>query len=285
MIFVDEGEARKFCQEYLMLSCKPRLVTVMARNKYCAHKKLKQLTSGTQIHERKILRFDKAEQNSEDGFIRFLRQVEILAQAGFYHDTKDPEIIIQPDWMVVYITAYPLDEEDAADKLMERILERRRELRKQAAAAVVTKNERRMIAKNANPPPPTFLSRLSSLLETALHSSPCRDYRLLKLDVDTKDAKLLADLYQAMTGLTVVVAAETRGGYHVVIERTRGHGSGSCQALHQFVQAVQTGVQVQDHWITIESGNGPMIAIPGTNQGGFTVRLVTEQWQRAIVEQ
>ena len=272
-IFVDEGEARKFCQEYLMLlSRKPRLVNFMARSKYVTGDK--KLTSGTQIHEKRILSFDR--ENSEDRFIRFLRQVDILARAGFYHDPKDPNIQIEPDWMVVYITAYPLDEEDAADKFIEKVLERRREFRRNAV--VTKKNESN---RSAMPNPlPTCLSRLSSLLETTLHSSPCREYRLLKLDVDTKDAKLLADLYRAMAGVVVVVAAETRGGYHVVIER---RSSSSClQGLHKFVQAVQAGVPLQDHWITIESGNGPMLAVPGTNQGGFTVRLVTEQWRRAV---
>jgi hypothetical protein len=259
-ILVDEEEARKFCQEYLMLSRKPRLAKVIARNKYVPDKKL---SSGTQIHESMILSFDS--DNAEDRFVRFLRQVDILACADFYRDPKDTHFVIDPAWMVVYITAYPLDEEDAADVFMEKIAERRRNFRK-----AVTN-------KSANPVP---VSRVTSLLESALHQSPCREHRLLKLDVDTKDPELLQDLYRALAGCTVVVAAETRGGYHVVIER-----GPSCQGLHKFAKAVQAGVHVQDHWITIENGSGPMFAVPGTNQGGFTVRLVTEQWRHAVASQ
>jgi hypothetical protein len=257
-ILVDEGEARKFCQEYLMLSRKPRLAKVMARNKYAPDQKL---SSGTQSHESMILSFES--EDSEDRFVRFLRRVDILARADFYRDPKDTHFVIDPAWMVVYITAYPLDEEDATDVFMEKIAERRRHFRK-----AVTN-------KSANPVP---VSRVTSLLESALRQSPCREHRLLKLDVDTKDPELLQDLYRALAGCTVVVAAETRGGYHVVIER-----GPSCQGLHKFVKTVQAGVRdVQDHWITIENGSGPMLAVPGTNQGGFTVRLVTEQWRHAV---
>lgn len=260
-ILVDEVEARKFCQDYLLRSRKPRLINVVARNKYAPVKKL---TSGTQIHEREILSFDG--ENAEDRFIHFLRRVDILALADFYHDPKDPTCVIDPDWMAVYITAYPLDEEDAADVFLEKIIDRRKSFRK-----AVTNGRVRL---------PT-ISRVTSLLETALHQSPCREFRLLKIDVDTKDTKLLQDLYRALAGTTVVVAAETRGGYHVVLER-----GPSCQGLHRFVKhafAAQTGVgDVQEPWITIESSSGPMFAVPGTNQGGFTVRLVTEQWRRAV---
>jgi hypothetical protein len=247
-----------------MLSRRPRLAKVMARNKYVPDKKL---SAGTQTHESMILSFDS--ENAEDRFVRFLRRVDILACADFYRDPKDTHFVIDPAWMVVYVTAYPLDEEDAADVFMEKIAQRRRNFRK-----AVTN-------KSANPVP---VSRVTSLLESALHQSPCREHRLLKLDVDTKDPELLQDLYRVLAGCTVVVAAETRGGYHVVIER-----GPSCQGLHKFVkavQAVQAGVRnVKDHWITIESGSGPMFAVPGTNQGGFTVRLVTEQWRHAVPSQ
>jgi hypothetical protein len=262
-ILVDEGEARQFCRDYLLRSPKPRLVEVVARNKYAPEDN--KLSSGTQIHERKILSFDR--ENAEDRFVQFLRQVDILARNNFYRDPKAADYVIDPEWMVVYITAYPLDEKDAADVFIEKILDRR-------------KHFRRAVAKETACLP--MVSRVTSLLETSLHQSPCREFRLLKLDVDTKDAILLQDLYRALAGVIVVVAAETRGGYHVVLER-----GPACQGLHKFVKASwqPAGVSkknAHDHWITIESGSGPMFAVPGTNQGGFTVRLVTEQWQRAV---
>jgi hypothetical protein len=101
---------------------------------------------------------------------------------------------------------------------------------------------------------------------------------MLKLDIDTKDPELIQQLQQAMRDCTLVLAMETRGGYHLIIER-RGQG---LQGLWKFAREVNRGVTAQDQWITVEDNSGPMVAIPGTNQGGFTVRLKTEEWKAAL---
>ena len=74
-----------------------------------------------------------------------------------------------------------------------------------------------------------------------------------------------------------MVVAETRGGFHVVLERGK-----SCQTLWKFAQKAHVNIPKQEHWITIEDGDGPMFAVPGTNQGGFTVKLIREEWRKAI---
>lgn len=257
-LLVDEEEAREFCRTFLLPYEKPRLFQCMARNKYADGK----LSKNGIFLERSCLTFDN-KNTAEDNFIRELCKVDVLAQAKMYKDAKD--LTIEPDWMVVYVTAYPLDEDDACDEFIQRVLERR-------------KNHRRALIKrtisDASIP---AMSRLMSQMQTCLHLSPCRKHRMLKLDVDTKDANLLHQLYASMKETNVVVAVETRGGFHVVIERGPG-----CQSLFMFARQVNSTLKKAEQWITIEDGAGPMIAIPGTNQGGFTVRLATNVWKEAL---
>ena len=180
-----------------------------------------------------------------------------------YQDPKT-SATIDIEWMVAYITAYPLDEDDACDTFTAHVLERRRQHR------------HAVVKQNVDPSAPA-MSGMIKQIQTALHQSPCRQHRMLKLDVDTKDPELLEQLYLALVGIKLVLAAETHGGYHVVIER-----GPACQSLWKFARSTNAGVNVADQWITIEDNSGPMIAIPGTNQGGFTVRLVTEQWVESL---
>ena len=126
---------------------------------------------------------------------------------------------------------------------------------------------------------PPIVSRTIGHMQTFLHQNPCRQHRMLKLDVDTKDPELLGNLYRSMADCDIKVAVETRGGYHVVV--TRGP---SCQELWKFAMSINNVATMAsaNQWITIEDNNGPMIAIPGTKQGGFTVRDATTHWQEAV---
>lgn len=100
---------------------------------------------------------------------------------------------------------------------------------------------------------------------------------MLKLDVDTKDPTLIKQLQKSINSAVIVMAAETRGGYHVVVEKGPW-----CRSLYDFARAVNDGVPKEDQWITIENNRGPMYAIPGTSQGGFEVKIRTEMWQQAV---
>jgi len=200
---------------------------------------------------------------AEDQFIRKLRKCEVLANAGLYTDEDD--VALKLECMVVYVTAYPLDEDDAVDAFIEHVLERRKEQRR------ALKN------KKADAATGPIVSKPVRVLESLLHQNPCRMHRLMKLDIDTKDPVLLRQLQTAMCEATVVVAAETRGGYHLVIERGK-----SCENLYKFAREINSKTKFADQWITIEKGNGPMLAVPGTKQGGFTMRLATDEWKEAL---
>jgi len=265
LLLVDENETRRFVRDFLLPFQKARLFQCLARNKYVDDRKLGR---SQYILERHILDFGgDAPIKAEDRFVRELRKCEALAAAGMYTDENN--VPLQKAWMVAYITAYPLDEDDACDAFMTHVLERRKARRRQVA----NKQQNNKTVDVTEP----VMRKIMSSLQTFLHQNPCRTHRLLKLDVDTKDPVLLRQLYSAMHEATVVVAAETRGGYHVVIERGR-----CCQSLWKFARDVNATVAHQDQWITIEDGNGPLLAIPGTNQGGFTVRLATEEWKEAL---
>ena len=201
------------------------------------------------------------DQASEDNFIRELRKIQVLADAGLYTNPRQPCQIIPSDWMVVYVTAFPLDEEDAADALVTKVL-------------AVRQDQRRAQVNNKQY---EGMTKLVSKVHTLLHQHPSRQHKWLKLDVDTKDPRHLVELYKALQGATIVQAVETRGGYHVILER----GSW-CRDLYAMASRVNKGVALQDQWITIENNPGPMVAVPGTSQGGFTVLDVTEDWRQAV---
>jgi len=56
------------------------------------------------------------------------------------------------------------------------------------------------------------------------------------------------------------------------------------QALYKMEKRVDEGVAKEDQWLTIENNFGPMLAIPGTNQGGFQVQSATDKWQKGEFE-
>lgn len=74
-----------------------------------------------------------------------------------------------------------------------------------------------------------------------------------------------------------VLAIETRGGFHVVVER-----GPAMQALWKFAQDINKDVPTEKQWITLEESCGCLVAVPGTKQGGFTARLKTDEWRHAL---
>lgn len=267
LLIVDENAAREFCRTFLLpYPSHPRLLQCVARKKYAKDDTQQQWQGpGLILLERSIIYFDKG-QASEDAFIRALRKIQVLADAGLYTNPRNPAQVLPSAWMVVYITAYPLDEDDAADALVTKVLTTRQA-------------ERRAQAKQDGNTPATRtgLTHLLSKVETLLHQHPSRQHRWLKLDVDTKDPSLLVQLYTALgPDVDIVRAVETRGGYHVVLVK-----GPCCRDLYAMAKRVNTGVPQSDQWITIENNDGPLLAIPGTSQGGFTVVDATKQWRLA----
>ncbi len=262
-LLVDEEAARRFCRCYLLPYRRPRILQCVARKKYSEGS----MKMGNVIFERVVLRFDR-EQESEDTFIRELAKMDVLADAGFYvepsKDTQLAPTTIKPKWMVPYITAFCLDEDDAADAFVTNVMERRRDQRKAL--------EKQKPADAVLP-----ISNIMSKMQTLLHQHPYEEHRWLKLDIDTKDPELIQQLQETLKGGNIVVAVESRGGYHVVLEK-----GPCCRSLYKFATAVNEGVPKEDQWITIENNKGPLLAIPGTNQGGFVVQCATEMWKQGV---
>ena len=231
-------------------------LAMLARKKYSDE----QLKMQCLILKRTVLRFDQG-QVSEDKFIRELLKMDVLAENGLY-----VKPIIKPSWMVPYITAFPLDEDDAADAFVDKVIQTRREQRKALESA-----------RTADSAP--SMSNVVSKMHTLLHQHPSKIHRWLKLDVDTKDPRLVQQLQEVIKGAKIIFATESRGGYHVILEK----GS-FCQSLYRFAAAVNRDCAKEDQWITIENNSGPLLAIPGTNQGGFVVKDATEMWQSSVRE-
>ncbi len=263
-LLVDEEAARQFRRSYLIPYRKPRILQCVGRKKYSEGF----MKTGTVICERTVLRFD-GEQESEDAFIRELVKMDILANAGFFVEPSKCKKLaptsIKPEWMVPYVTAFCLDEDDAADAFVANVMETRRDQRKAL--------EKQKLASSA----PSMVNVMSKM-QTLLHQHPHKEHRWLKLDVDTKDVELIKQLQEILKGASIIVAVESRGGYHVVLEK-----GPCCQSLYKFAIVVNRGVQKEDQWITIENTTGPLLAIPGTNQGGFVVRCATEMWKQGII--
>jgi hypothetical protein len=88
------------------------------------------------------------------------------------------------------------------------------------------------------------------------------------LDVDTKDPDKIESLKNFLRehGIKPQLAIETRGGYHVLLNRSslgKNH-----EKLYRFIQS-----SLDEKWISIEGGNA-LVVIPGTWQGGFVTRIV-----------
>ena len=59
------------------------------------------------------------------------------------------------------------------------------------------------------------------------------------------------------------------------------------RALYKLASIVNADVPKQDQWLNHARLNNdvPMLAIPGTCQGGFAVKDATREWQVAVKEQ
>lgn len=110
-------------------------------------------------------------------------------------------------------------------------------------------------------------------------------HKLRMLDIDTKDAKQLADtnelLVRAGIAGRVMLATETKNGFHVVYDGSKSKDSArgiDHKALHDFMgtTAIQdkvnvNGQPVADNWLSISKSG--MVVIPGTLQGTWRVRI------------
>lgn len=107
--------------------------------------------------------------------------------------------------------------------------------------------------------------------------SPTTAEQYRQIDLDTKEpdrveaVKVLLD----KTGVQVLIAVETKGGYHLVYKHDRAINN---KVLYDFKERTKfekvdrEGKKVKDYWFSITST--PMVIVPGTYQGGFKTRMV-----------
>ena len=104
------------------------------------------------------------------------------------------------------------------------------------------------------------------ILHSNIHKSDAQGGdRYYDIDIDTKDPTLLEKVGTLLSPYRHIIkmAIETRGGYHVVLERRRG--GVSIKSLYYYSRDSNV----------VEIKRDSMIPIPGTMQGGFPVRLIS----------
>lgn len=265
VLVYDEEQVRNFVKDFLLLDKvgRPRIIHLQARNKYANG----QLSANAICAERKIVDFDDRtdDESIADNFVRQLERLEILTRAGYFKDQKSGQVF-EAEWMVLYITVFPLDEDDACDSFVSLVMDRRKQRRQE----INGKDPASFLGK------PTIRG-LDSLMKTCLHKSPCsKDTRWMKLDVDTKDPVRIQKLQATIKADDLVISMETRGGFHVIVQKGK-----QTQELYSLANQESKGVPERERWLTIE-GKSPMMAIPGTLQGGFRVRNCTNEWKATL---
>ena len=182
--------------------------------------------------------------------MKFLTTIlKYQVQKGLYLDQDKP---IPTEAIALYITSNPMNELKTMFQMM---------------AEFNTELSKKILSETV--PPPTESSPESSGLEwdgmnrykSILHQNSVST--VVKIDVDTKDPLLIDQLDNLLKeeGIVPKLKVETRGGYHYLIGRYD-----QTEALWKFTKAKENS-----KWLTIEK-NG-LIAIPGTIQGGFQVKI------------
>lgn len=113
-----------------------------------------------------------------------------------------------------------------------------------------------------------LMRKMKNYLMSCIHKSNSYKPYLL-LDVDTKNSDLLNSILNALESWEWI--SETRGGYHVLVKKTKQN----CQFIFQNLQ-FSKGYCDYD----IEIKSNVMTPIPGTLQGGFEVKqfdILTEK--------
>lgn len=180
---------------------------------------------------------------TEDEFVNAIQRMMI--PVGTYYDSSGTSIPLSA--LVLYITINPLNHLRALTGLQRKLSEHIEHL-------LLTPNEKTPQILN---PDAEYFSQL--------HSS---DYKVwTKLDVDTRDPLLITELNDLLKrlGVEIGLIIKTKNGLHYAI-RKGSISKSAHQAMYKFAQE-------HIEWMSIENGS-PMLAVPGTTQGGFTPIIV-----------
>mgnify|MGYP000571889352 CR=1 FL=1 len=225
----DEELLKSFCDRVLpeLKDDEVLLSVLIARKKYGAFSK------SERVLDRVILK-----DSSPDYVLRKIRKLSFVESC--YYDSK-AEREVSSDVMVIYIDVQPKSFLRAFSILS-------REVGEWTYQAIVSEDFDRGVFK-----------RLDSKLFSALARSTSRQPYYL-LDIDSKDSKTLREVVDLL-GEEVVWISETRGGYHVIVNRSKEMGS-------LIYSRLSTRKEIE---ISTKQGLTPA---PGTLQGGFLVRRV-----------
>lgn len=110
-----------------------------------------------------------------------------------------------------------------------------------------------------------FATRLKTKFLSAIHkSNSYKPYSLL--DIDDKDEDLLEKCLDVVNNEYIWVS-ETRGGYHVIVEKTKENG----RSIHENIRKDQQNNK-NSIFKDVEIKKEVMTPVPGTLQGGFMVK-------------
>lgn len=120
------------------------------------------------------------------------------------------------------------------------------------------------------------VSKLKSIFQGNIHKSTS-DKIYIDFDVDTKEQDKLRSIIDLLKPVkdAIVAIIETRGGYHIVSNKSKLTNMKAFHDLHvssKFKDKNRLGKDVTQAWFTIISD--PHIPIPGTFQGGFKTNFV-----------
>ena len=248
----DENEIKSFFQKHIKpfqsSSYLSFLILPTARRKYFPELS----TSQTVLRS---CDFPCNSNNDENRFVLILRRLQI--QQGSYKDKKSGKEL-PSEAFAIYLTVDPLNEIRAYNKLQKQMADRFEKLisnvlfKESSADCDMTDNQ------------PTNLN-LESVYKSCLHSCPEKGFK--KLDVDSKDDDNINKLKALFVenDITPHLIVETKGGYHVILN-TQKLSSESQKNLYVFSTQ-------NKNWMSIEK-TGCLVAIPGTLQAGFRVKMV-----------
>ena len=205
--------------------------------------------------------------NDENRLILLLKRLQI--QQGSYKDKKTGKAL-PSEAFAIYLTVDPLNEIRAYNKLQKQMADRFENLIMNGLHKSTSEptNESYDISnysdKTDNQQPQTNLN-LESVYKSCLHSCPEKGFK--KLDVDSKDESNINRLKTLFkeNNIDTHLVVETKGGFHVILN-SNNLTSDAQKNLHLFSTQ-------NKNWMSVEK-TGCLVAIPGTLQAGFQVKIV-----------
>merc|ERR1711916_27128 len=207
------------------------MVQPVARSKYFAEKSA--MSRSTIILANEFVAVGEDAAKSVRAFVRAVQKVDALASHGYFKDLNrrtGEERDIASNWIVVYASAWSLDADDACDLFVREVLQRHTTQRHAREKLALKMHNAASDATSGAISESHRIEHPCKLLTSCIHRSPRRNLKLVKLDVDTKEAQKILCIKRCLAPCTVRLVCETKNGFHVVLER-----NSTMKDLHQYV--------------------------------------------------